>query len=57
MSEAYESIEVNEFGEIDLFVMVEDEIIFVLSVVSVYDFEYCEVFEADMVFGELFEEA
>lgn len=52
----YELIEVNEFGEIDLFVMVEDEIIFVLLVVLVYDFEYCEVFEVDMVFGELFEE-
>lgn len=56
MLEVYELIEVNEFGEIDLFVMVEDEIIFVLLVVLVYDFEYCEVFEVDMVFGELFEE-
>lgn len=54
--EVYELIEVNEFGEIDLFVMVEDEIIFVLLVVLVYDFEHCEVFEVDMVFGELFEE-
>lgn len=56
MLEVYEPIEVNEFGEIDLFVMVEDEIIFVLLVVLVYDFEHCEVFEVDMVFGELFEE-
>lgn len=54
--EVYELIEVNEFGEIDLLVMVEDEIIFVLLVVLVYDFEYCEVFEVDMVFGELFDE-
>ena len=47
LPEAYEPIEVNEFGEIDL----------ALPVVPVHDSEHCEVSEADMVFGELPEEA
>ncbi|ETJ31722.1 conserved protein, DUF177 family [Escherichia coli] len=37
--------------------MVEDEIILALPVVPVHDSEHCEVSEADMVFGELPEEA
>ena len=57
LPEAYEPIEVNEFGEIDLLAMVEDEIILALPVVPVHDSEHCEVSEADMVFGELPEEA
>ncbi len=57
LPEAYEPIEVNEFGEIDLAAMVEDEIILALPVVPVHDSEHCEVSEADMVFGELPEEA
>ncbi len=51
LPEAYEPIEVNEFGEIDLLAMVEDEIILALPVVPVHDSEHCEVSEADMVFG------
>ena len=35
LPEAYEPIEVNEFGEIDLLAMVEDEIILALPVVPV----------------------
>ena len=57
LPEAYEPIEVNEFGEIDLLAMVEDEIIITLPVVPVHDSEHCEVSDADMVFGELPEEA
>ena len=57
LPEAYEPIEVNEFGEIDLLAMVEDEIILALPVVPVHDSEHCEVSEADMVFGELPDEA
>lgn len=57
LPEAYEPIEVNEFGEIDLLAMVEDEIIISLPVVPVHDSEHCEVSEADMVFGELPDEA
>ncbi len=57
LPEAYESIQVNEFGEIDLLALVEDEIILSLPVVPVHDSEHCEVSEADMVFGELPDEA
>lgn len=57
LPEAYEPIEVNEFGEIDLLALVEDEVILALPVVPVHDSEHCEVSEADMVFGELPEEA
>ena len=57
LPEAYEPIQVNEFGEIDLLALVEDEIILSLPVVPVHDSEHCEVSEADMVFGELPEEA
>lgn len=57
LPDAYEPIEVNEFGEIDLLAMVEDEIILSLPVVPVHDSEHCEVSDADMVFGELHEEA
>ncbi len=39
------------------FAMVEDEIILALPVVPVHDSKHCEVSEADMVFGELPEEA
>ncbi|NDJ58156.1 23S rRNA accumulation protein YceD [Enterobacteriaceae bacterium 4M9] len=57
LPEAYEPIQVNEFGEIDLLAMVEDEIILSLPVVPVHDSEHCEVSDADMVFGELPDEA
>lgn len=57
LPETYEPIEVNEFGEIDLRALVEDEIILSLPVVPVHDSEHCEVSEADMVFGELPDEA
>ncbi|WP_455818082.1 23S rRNA accumulation protein YceD [Pseudomonas cerasi] len=57
LPEAYEPINVNEFGETDLLAMVEDEIILALPVVPVHDSEHCEVSEADMVFGQLPEEA
>ncbi|MCC8374794.1 MULTISPECIES: 23S rRNA accumulation protein YceD [Photorhabdus] len=53
LPEEYEPINVNEFGEIDLLAMIEDEIILSLPVVPVHDSEHCEVSEADMVFGEL----
>ena len=57
LPEAYEPIQVNEFGEIDLLALVEDEIILTLPVVPVHDSEHCEVSEADMVFGQLPDEA
>lgn len=53
LPEEYEPIDVNEFGEIDLLAMIEDEIILSLPVVPVHDSEHCEVSDADMVFGVL----
>ncbi|PKH26316.1 23S rRNA accumulation protein YceD [Enterobacterales bacterium CwR94] len=57
LPEAYEPINVNEFGEIDLLATIEDEIILALPVVPVHESEHCEVSEADMVFGKLPAEA
>ena len=57
LPEAYEPVQVNEFGEIDLRALVEDEVILSLPVVPVHDSEHCEVSEADMVFGKLPPEA
>ncbi|NHB88296.1 23S rRNA accumulation protein YceD [Photorhabdus tasmaniensis] len=57
LPEEYEPIDVDEFGEIDLLAMIEDEIILSLPVVPVHDSEHCEVSDADMVFGELPPEA
>lgn len=57
LPEMYEPIEVDEFGEVDLLAMIEDEIILSLPVVPVHESEHCEVSAADMVFGELPPEA
>ncbi|MDU6412738.1 MAG: 23S rRNA accumulation protein YceD [Yersiniaceae bacterium] len=57
LPEAYEPINVDDFGEVDLLAMIEDEIILSLPVVPVHDSEHCEVSDADMVFGKLPEEA
>ncbi|AYC19549.1 Large ribosomal RNA subunit accumulation protein YceD [Dickeya dianthicola] len=57
LPEAYEPIEVNEFGEVDLLAMVEDELILSLPIAPVHDSEHCEVSETDMVFGQLPAEA
>lgn len=57
LPEAYEPIEVDDFGEVDLLAMIEDEIILSLPVVPVHESEHCEVSDADMVFGKLPEEA
>jgi len=53
LPEAYEPLEVDEFGEVDLLAMIEDEIILSLPVVPVHESEHCEVSDADMVFGKL----
>ena len=53
LPEAYEPIEVDEFGEVALLAMIEDEIILSLPVVPVHESEHCEVSDADMVFGKL----
>ncbi|ADU68794.1 23S rRNA accumulation protein YceD [Pantoea sp. At-9b] len=57
LPEAYEPVDVDDFGEIDLLAVIEDEIILALPVVPVHDSEHCEVSDADMVFGQLPAEA
>ncbi|WP_294912736.1 23S rRNA accumulation protein YceD [Tatumella sp. UBA2305] len=57
LPEGYEPVEVDEYGEVDLLAVIEDEIILALPVVPVHDSEHCEVSDADMVFGELPAEA
>ncbi|AWK14953.1 23S rRNA accumulation protein YceD [Candidatus Fukatsuia symbiotica] len=54
---AYEPVDVDEFGEIDLLAMIEDEIILSVPIIPLHESEYCEVSEADMVCGQLPEEA
>ena len=56
LPERYEPAELNEFGEIDLVAMIEDEMILSLPIAPVHDIKHCEVSEADMVFGEIPEE-
>lgn len=42
--EIYDLIEINEFGEVNLLDMIEDEFIIELFLVLMYDVVYCEVF-------------
>ncbi|KMV73526.1 23S rRNA accumulation protein YceD [Rosenbergiella epipactidis] len=57
LPEDYEPVEVDEFGEVNLLAVIEDELILALPVVPVHDSEHCEVSDADMVFGDLPAEA
>ncbi|KAA9001196.1 23S rRNA accumulation protein YceD [Affinibrenneria salicis] len=57
LPEAYEPVGVDEFGEVDLLAMIEDELILSLPIAPVHDSEHCEVSDADRVFGQLPEEA
>ncbi|WP_100641100.1 23S rRNA accumulation protein YceD [Alteromonas facilis] len=54
--EAYEPIEVNEYGEIDLFQLLEDELILGLPLVPLHAEEQCSVKPEDMTFGQIAEE-
>ncbi|WP_392563420.1 23S rRNA accumulation protein YceD [Orbus wheelerorum] len=53
LPECYEPALINEFGEVDMLGLVEDEIILSLPIAPVHDSQHCEVSEADMVFGEI----
>ncbi|TNH03975.1 23S rRNA accumulation protein YceD [Testudinibacter sp. TR-2022] len=57
LPEIYEPIEFNEFGEIDLRDVVEDELMLALPLVPMHDPEHCEVSVAEQVFGKLPAEA
>ena len=56
LPEIYEPIETNEFGEVNLLDMVEDEFIIELPLVPMHDAAHCEVSTQEQVFGELPEE-
>ena len=53
LPEHYEPVLMNEFGEVDILALLEDEIILSLPIAPVHDSKHCEVSEADMVFGEI----
>ena len=56
LPEIYEPIELNDFGEIDLLAVIEDELLLSLPLVPMHEPEHCEVSEDEQVFGELPEE-
>lgn len=53
LPEIYEPIETNEFGEVNLLDMIEDEFILALPLVPMHNAEHCEVSTEEQVFGEL----
>ncbi|MDR0806303.1 MAG: 23S rRNA accumulation protein YceD [Enterobacteriaceae bacterium] len=53
----YEPVDIDDFGEVNLLALIEDELILSLPIAPVHEYEHCEVSEADMVFGELPPEA
>ncbi|MCK3655260.1 hypothetical protein A4G19_05670 [Pasteurellaceae bacterium Macca] len=53
LPEIYEPVELNEFGQVDLLAMIEDEFILSLPLVPMHESEHCEVSVEEQVFGEL----
>lgn len=53
LPEHYEPALVNEFGEVDMLALIEDELILSLPIAPVHDSQHCEVSEANFVFGEI----
>lgn len=56
LPEIYEPVETNEFGEVNLLDLIEDEFIIALPLVPKHNAEHCEVSTQEQVFGELPEE-
>ncbi|MBT0586440.1 23S rRNA accumulation protein YceD [Alteromonas oceanisediminis] len=56
LPEVYEPVEVNEYGEIDLFQLLEDELILALPIVPLHAEEQCPVKQNDLSFGQIAEE-
>ena len=56
LPEIYDPIETNEFGEVNLLDMIEDEFIIELPLVPMHNAAHCEVSTQEQVFGELPEE-
>jgi uncharacterized protein len=55
--EAYDEIELDEYGSCNLIQLVEDELILALPIVAMHETSECTVSEDDMTFGELAPEA
>lgn len=55
--EAYDEIELDEYGSINLVQLVEDELMLALPIVAMHDPKDCDITEKDMTFGELAPEA
>lgn len=53
LPDAYEPAEVNDHGEIDLFQLLEDELILSLPIVALHPQAECSVKEDDLQFGEV----
>lgn len=51
--EAYEPVELNEHGEINLIALFEDEIILSLPIVAMHDENLCKVQENELSYGEI----
>jgi uncharacterized protein len=51
LPEAYEPAEVNEFGEIDLTQLIEDELILALPQIPMHDDDECFMHSSDMSVG------
>ncbi|RJX72030.1 23S rRNA accumulation protein YceD [Vibrio sinensis] len=54
--EAYDLVDLNEYGELDLIQLVEDEFILGLPQIAMHDEADCNVNSNNMVFGEIPEE-
>ena len=57
LPERYEAIEVNEFGEVNLHGLIEDELILAMPLVAKHAPEDCQVDRDAMTWGEIDEEA
>ena len=53
LPEAYDPVEVNDHGEVDLLQLFEDELIISLPIVPLHAEEACTVGEEDMTFGKI----
>lgn len=53
LPDAYDPVEVNEHGEIDLFQLLEDELILSLPIVAMHDIDDCAIKSKDLQFGKL----
>jgi uncharacterized protein len=53
LPDAYEPVEVDDHGEVDLFQVLEDEVILALPIVALHAEEDCSVKAQDMSFGKI----